>query len=80
MNQTTDTNLVECIYSSAAIKEFSPAELEELLAVSRKNNSKLGITGILLYEKGFFFQILDDGRAKKLLAAFKEGKWRSKIK
>ncbi|MFK8051047.1 MAG: BLUF domain-containing protein [Halioglobus sp.] len=142
-------NLVHCIYASAATVEFAPADLDELLSVARMNNEKRGVTGMLWYEKGSFFQILegapeaveplyekistdkrhsrisklifepiearsfanwsmgraavsmnqlseieglndffqsgkcftelDDGRTKKLLQSFKEGRWRSAI-
>lgn len=148
-SEESEENLVHCIYASAATEEFTPAELDELLSVARRNNNKLGITGMLLYEKGSFFQILegaseameplyqkisadkrhsritklifepiearsfanwsmghatvsinqlseieglndffqsgkcftelDDGRAKKLLRSFKEGRWRSAL-
>ncbi|MBB3048497.1 hypothetical protein FHR99_002771 [Litorivivens lipolytica] len=142
-------DLVHYIYASAATEEFTPEELDELLSVARWNNEELGVTGMLLYEKGSFFQILegrpevvgplyekisadkrhskliklifepiearsfanwsmgraavstkqlseieglndffqsgrcftelDDGRAKKLLQSFKEGRWRAAI-
>jgi len=148
-SEASGENLVHCIYASAATEEFTPAELDELLSIARTNNEKLGVTGMLLYEKGSFFQILegvreaveplyekisadkrhsrisklifepiearsfanwsmghaavsmnqlseieglndffqsgkcftelDDGRAKKVLQSFKEGRWRSAI-
>ncbi len=143
------TELAHCIYSSAETKTFTHEEIIALLEVARANNSQLGITGILLYDNGSFFQVLegepsvvqslydkigadnrhravskivyepieerdlsertmgyaditreelnridglndffcgqqsyidlDEGRAKTLLNAFKEGKWRSSI-
>lgn len=60
--EETEDDLIHCIYVSAATAEFSPADLEELLSVSRKNNEALGVTGMLLYEKGSFFQILEGTR------------------
>jgi hypothetical protein len=57
--EVTEENLVHFIYASAATAEFTPAELAELLSVARKNNEELGVTGMLLYEKGSFFQILE---------------------
>ncbi|MCB1801184.1 MAG: BLUF domain-containing protein [Gammaproteobacteria bacterium] len=57
--EQTDENLIHCIYASAATAEFTPKDLEELLSVARKNNEALGVTGMLLYEKGSFFQILE---------------------
>jgi hypothetical protein len=47
------------MYSSRAIKAFTQAELLELLARSRENNSKLGVTGMLLYKNGEFMQVLE---------------------
>lgn len=144
------SSLIHLIYSSAATKHFTDNEMVQLLIKSRAKNARLGITGMLLFENGSFFQILegspehvDDlykqicedprhakvvtiirepipkrafgdwtmgyskispeeldeitgfndfftngssftqvnmGRAKKLLAAFREGRWRSKVK
>jgi EAL domain-containing protein (putative c-di-GMP-specific phosphodiesterase class I) len=144
------SQLIHLIYSSAGTRPFQDEELVELLARSRAKNAGLGITGMLLYDNGSFFQILEgspeavdqlyqtiaqderhtkavviirepipkrsfgewtmgyskvtaeeldeivglndffatgssftevnSGRAKKLLAAFREGRWRSKVK
>ena len=52
-------NLVHFIYSSTAINKFSEDEILELLEIARKNNQSLGVTGILLYEDGSFFQVLE---------------------
>jgi len=149
-SEDNNDNLVHCIYTSAQQVEFSQDDIINLLEKARKNNAKLGVTGMLLYDNGSFFQILegqsdevnslfrtiekdkrhkrivkiiheeiesrdfsewtmgyseltfddlkdveglndffmsgrqytdlDEGRAKTLLKAFKEGKWRSSIK
>jgi blue light- and temperature-responsive anti-repressor len=141
--------LIHLIYASTATSEFSEQNLVELLKKSRANNAHHDITGMLLYNNGSFFQILegpkdkveqlfatvcadqqhskvitiicepianrafgdwtmgyatmseqevdeitgmndffssgacfeqlDSGRAKKLLTAFKDGRWRAKI-
>lgn len=47
------------VYVSSAIKLFSQSELLDLLAKSRGNNAKLGITGMLLYKDGNFMQALE---------------------
>lgn len=47
------------IYLSSGIKIFSDEEIKNLLYVSRINNSKNGITGLLLYAEGNFIQILE---------------------
>jgi len=46
-------------YSSAATRPFSSKDIADLLAVSRKNNERHGITGMLLYIDESFFQILE---------------------
>ena len=43
----------------AAVAAFSQNELRELLAKARTKNSKLNITGLLLYHNESFFQILE---------------------
>lgn len=142
-------HLIYLVYSSAASHAFSRAQLTDLLIQARTKNEQLGITGMLLYTDGSFFQVLEgeaktvetlfetierdfrhthitmilkestphrlfgdwtmafahmtpdevnvilgsndffhqgesyvnlgEGRAKKLLAAFKEGRWRNKL-
>lgn len=52
-------NLVQLTYSSVASRRFRPSELRELLALSRQHNHELGVTGILLYADGSFFQVLE---------------------
>jgi hypothetical protein len=59
VSQDLEEELVHCIYASSANKEFSPPEIEELLSAARKKNARLGVTGILLYEGGSFFQVLE---------------------
>ena len=56
-------DLVHCIYCSATTKRaFSPADLATLLAECREKNSKAGLTGMLLYSEGTFFQVLEGDR------------------
>jgi Sensors of blue-light using FAD len=53
-------NLVHCVYCSASTKTpLSSTELESLLEECRRSNSKADITGILLYQNGSFFQVLE---------------------
>ncbi len=47
------------IYVSSAVSLFTDDQLNELLEVSRRNNSAAGITGILLYVEGNFIQVLE---------------------
>jgi hypothetical protein len=51
--------LIQIAYASAATVHFTSLELHELLLKSRTNNSGVGITGLLLYHKMSFFQILE---------------------
>jgi len=140
--------LQQLIYASAACRPFDAPELGQLLRTARANNARDGVTGMLLYADGSFFQVLegevdvvdavfakierdarhvqvtqiirepiprrafdswtmgfyrlpndelaglvgvnhffdqahavavDSGRARKLLAAFREGRWRKKV-
>ena len=47
------------IYVSTALKPFDSSELLELLTQAKENNSKLGVTGMLLYKYREFLQILE---------------------
>ncbi len=51
------------IYASSATTPFSHSDLLNLLAKSRENNEKLGITGMLLYKEGNFMQVLEGEEA-----------------
>jgi len=59
-------DLISLIYLSAATVPFLKQDLLELLTLSRANNSKLGITGMLLFKDGNFLQTLE-GEQKKVL-------------
>ncbi len=50
------------VYASSAAYLFSPSELTDLLTVSRRNNTSLGVTGLLLYKDGNFMQVLEGER------------------
>jgi hypothetical protein len=47
------------IYASAAVRLFSTSELTALLEKSRRNNTSLGLSGMLLYKDGNFMQVLE---------------------
>lgn len=62
--------LFSLVYISSTVVPLSPAELTELLAVSHRNNSALGITGMLLYKDGNVMQALEgEERAVRALYA-----------
>lgn len=51
--------LIQCIYASAATRLMDAGELAALLRTARLNNEALGLTGMLLYAEGSFFQVLE---------------------
>jgi Sensors of blue-light using FAD len=51
--------VLSIVYSSSASDTFTEADLPALLAQSRDNNARLGITGMLLYRDGRFLQLLE---------------------
>jgi FAD-dependent sensor of blue light len=57
------------VYVSSTITPLSRSELVDLLAKSRANNSRLGITGMLLYKDGNVMQVLE-GQAQNVRALY----------
>ncbi|GAB2707438.1 hypothetical protein BKA24_000827 [Microbacterium marinum] len=51
--------LISVLYSSTATAAFDERELEALLAQCRASNADAGVTGMLLYRAGRFFQVLE---------------------
>jgi len=60
---TTDNQLIHCIYTSVANQQYDHQEMVVLLDLIRTNNKKLNVTGMLLYDDGSFFQVLEGPRA-----------------
>jgi len=52
-------SLIHFVYASAATHEFGIGSLTEILRQARENNERMGLTGILLYSEGSFFQVLE---------------------
>ena len=52
------------VYVSSATHLFTEQELVDLLEVSRVNNAKLDVTGMLLYKEGNFMQFLEGPKDK----------------
>lgn len=73
--------LIHLIYSSMAVRPFSQEELTRLLTNARFKNDKLGVTGMLLYAEGSFFQVLEGGPdvLDALFATIKNDKRHDKI-
>jgi hypothetical protein len=64
-------SLIQLIYVSAETQPFTDQTLKDLLKVSRENNANKGITGLLLYRQGSFFQVLE-GEEKEVNALFEK--------
>lgn len=68
------SELRRLIYFSSATRELADAELVELLAVSRRNNAAVGITGALLHHDRQFVQILEgpDAEVRRMFERISE--------
>ncbi|MEN9756979.1 MAG: hypothetical protein RL755_1166 [Pseudomonadota bacterium] len=51
--------LFTLIYASHAVGETTPSDVMDILKVARKINKELEITGVLLYNKGWWLQVLE---------------------
>lgn len=51
--------MIQLIYASRAVTPFGPDSLRAMLVRSRAYNARIGVTGMLLYVDGFFFQVLE---------------------
>jgi Sensors of blue-light using FAD len=56
--------LVRCLYASRAESTGMAALFTDILKTSRKNNSRHGITGVLLTTNDIFIQLLEGGRSE----------------
>lgn len=57
--ESDEPELIQCIYTSAAARPFEAEELTALLVAARRHNEQQGLTGMLLYSEGSFFQVLE---------------------
>jgi hypothetical protein len=55
--------VLSVVYSSAATQSFTDADLAELLTRSRRTNHATDLTGLLLYRRGRFLQVLEGPEA-----------------
>ena len=51
--------MLQIVYLSTAAREYGKKELKKILEVSRRNNAPDGVTGMLCYHQGTFFQMLE---------------------
>lgn len=63
-------SLTHLIYASAETRRLSEQDLVALLEASRESNERMGLTGMLLYADGSFFQVLE-GPADVVAALYK---------
>lgn len=56
--------MYQVVYISTARREYSKRELADILEVSRRNNTRDEITGVLCYHGGTFFQMLEGDEEK----------------
>ena len=52
MQNTFELGLIHCVYVSSALEMPTEADLTNLVAKARENNSRLAITGMLVYLEG----------------------------
>lgn len=57
------TKMVSMIYVSSAPGRMNTAELDEILRISRRNNERDAISGLLLYADGNFIQAVEGPQA-----------------
>ena len=51
--------LIHCIYASTSASSFKESDIPALLDHARTANARRGLTGMLLYIEGGFFQVLE---------------------
>ncbi|RTL28174.1 MAG: BLUF domain-containing protein [Burkholderiales bacterium] len=54
--------LVRLLYASRAVEPLTQEVVDQILAVSRKDNPAHGVTGLLCYSGDIFMQVLEGGR------------------
>ncbi len=55
--------MIQLVYLSFFSRDLDAQALEEILAVSRRNNAALGITGLLVVKGRAFLQVLEGEKA-----------------
>jgi hypothetical protein len=54
-----EIKLQQCVYISRQVHDFSDLDLRELLVRARRKNKELKLTGLLLFDKPMFLQVLE---------------------
>jgi hypothetical protein len=55
--------LTRIIYTSKATQEFKPSDIDNILTLAAKNNTKQDITGMLCFSRNYFLQCLEGSRS-----------------
>jgi len=55
----TGQSIHNIVYCSQAVHDMSKEALEKIIATARNHNPKFGITGLLVFGSGIFFQWLE---------------------
>lgn len=73
--------MYQVVYASAASRPFSEPELGALLRASRRSNAAIDVTGMLLYDRGSFLQVLegDEGSVQRLFEKIKRDRRHSRV-
>ncbi|MBD2755248.1 BLUF domain-containing protein [Spirosoma validum] len=58
------------VYFSSSVGQFQEEDLDTILQQSRRNNARLGVTGMLLYVRGSIIQVLE-GEKETIEALYK---------
>lgn len=64
-------DIFSLLYLSEGNIPFSKNDLQELLTIARENNTRLGITGMLVFKNGNFLQVIE-GRKETVLALYEK--------
>jgi hypothetical protein len=60
--EQVDGKVYYVIYVSRACQAMSERQLQDLLETLRRKNREIGVTGFLLYQSGYFMQMLEGKR------------------
>ncbi|WP_285036203.1 BLUF domain-containing protein [Plantibacter sp. ME-Dv--P-095] len=60
---TDEDQMLSLVYASTATQPFSDEDLTAMLATSRENNARSGLTGMLVHRDGRFLQVLEGPEA-----------------
>ena len=56
--------LTRLVYTSTISENFSPEDIESILAVARENNGENNVTGMLCFNRKYFLQCLEGSRTE----------------